>query len=475
MKVRAPLHVVILAAGKGLRMRSQLPKVLHKICGEPLLTHVIRCAQQLRPTKIHVVVNKQAPAVRELVRQHGASCVEQEVINGTAGATQVAVKQIPSTAAVLVLFGDTPLVEPVALRKLVKVARSGGLGLRTMEPEIATGYSRVVYDRNGALADLVTEKVATPTQRLLREVDAGGTSFPAGWGKQALAKVKKQPYGELVLTDLVALAHAEGMRTRAVKVPPHEGLGANSTAQLLLVQAALSAKRVTELTAAGVLFADPNSVVIYGKLTAQPDTFIDHNVLFEGEVRLAAGSVVGPNCVVRDTTLAEGARLHAFTHAQGATLAKDAQAGPFARLREGSRLEAGAKVGNFVETKATRLGPGSKANHLAYLGDSDIGAAANIGAGTIFCNYDGVNKHHTHIGADSFIGSGSMLVAPVEVGAGALVAAGSVITTDVPAGQLAVGRSRQRNVQRKKAVAKAPAKRKIARKATQPAVKKRKA
>lgn len=453
------MHVVVLAAGKSVRMRATLPKVLHEVGGQPMLAHVMAAARTLRPTKIHVVVAKQAAAVRRLVLGRNVSCVVQLTRNGTASATQVACAKIPAHAVVLVLFGDLPLLRPAALSQLVAVARRNGVGVRTMKPPVTTGYSRVVRDADDNFVRLVTEVTATAAEKMLCEVDAGGMSFPAGWGKVALAKIKPQAKDrEIVLTGLVALAHADGMPVKTVLVDAEDGMGVNTPGQLLAVKATWSRRCVARLAAAGVLFADPATVAIRGKVVARPGAFVDRNVVFSGEVRLAEDSCVGPNCVVTDTTLAAGACLHAFTHAEGADLGQGAQAGPFARLRPGTKLGQNAKVGNFVETKATKLGAGAKANHLAYLGDGQVGPGANIGAGTVFCNYDGHAKHPTKVGDHAFIGSGSMLVAPIEVGAGALVAAGSVITKDVPAGALAVGRSKQCNLTKRSRKAAKPSK-----------------
>lgn len=432
-------------------MRSKLPKVMHVLCGQPMLEHVMQTARELKPAKIHVVVSPQTPEVKQLATKFGASAVTQPQPTGTGGAAQVAMNKIPNNAVVLILFGDLPLVSGTALKELVTAARKGKLALRTMQVTPPTGYSRVLRDDQGKMSNLVTEKAATPKQKRITEVDAGGMAFLASFGKQELPKLKPQPASkELVLTDLVAQAVAHNIPTHTVEVAPELGMGVNTMAQLLAAQAILSKRLVRKLEQAGVMFADPKSVAIYGKVTAQPDVFIDRNVQFGGEVRLAKGSAIGPNCVVIDSKLAAGARLHAFTHCEGATLANDAQAGPFARLRPGSKLGANAKVGNFVETKAAQLAPGSKANHLAYLGDCEVGADSNIGAGTVFCNYDGKDKHSTKVGKNAFVGSGSMLIAPVEVGEGALVAAGSVITTNVPANNLGIGRSRQQNLPKKR-------------------------
>ena len=450
MSARSPLHVVILAAGRGVRMGNGRPKVLVDFCGKPMLAWVLAAVRKLRPARIHVVVGQHAAAVRQALTAPDISWVVQHRPAGTADAAQIGCTKIPATATVLVLFGDLPLVQVANLRRLVTAGRASMLGVRTMHTSTPHGYSRILRNPAGQPLGLVVHSSATAAQRRITEVDAGGMAFPARWGKAALAQIR--PSGiqrERPLTDLVACAIADGIKVRTIAVDAIEGLGVNTPGELLLAEAGYSQLQVAQLQRRGVLFADPNSVAIRGELKASAGVFIDRNVLFQGTTSMAAGTAIGPCCVVKDTSLHRNAQLDAFTHADGAVLKEGAQAGPFARLRPGSVLGKGAKVGNFVELKQVTLGPGAKANHLAYLGDGTVGAAANIGAGTVFCNYDGVAKHRTIVGADAFIGSGSMLIAPVVIGAGALVAAGSVISKDVAPGSTAFGRARQISVRTK--------------------------
>lgn len=440
---------MVLAAGKGERLGSGGPKVLAEVCGRPMISWILEEAGRLRPARIHVVVGKDGSEVVRALRGSGARTVTQPKRNGTADAARIGLANVPDRANALVLFGDTPLVRAAGLRRLVSAAGSGRLGVRTMAVGEPHGYSRVVRDGRGGVAALVVEREAGAAERRIREVDAGGMAFPAAWGKKALAAVRRNRHTrEYPLTDLVAAALKDGMRVAAVEVAEEDGLGVNTKAELLHAGSVMSARLVGAMAGRGVLFADRGSVLVRGDVRAAAGSFIDRNVILEGRVRIAADCSVGPNCVVRDTELAAGASVRAFTHVDGARLGKGAAAGPFARIRPGTVLRAGAQVGNFVETKAAELGEGAKANHLSYLGDGSVGPGANVGAVTVFCNYDGRDKHRTEVGGGAFIGSGSMLVAPVTVGRDAVVAAGSVITKDVKDGETAFGRARQVNTRR---------------------------
>ena len=447
-KIKIPLHVVVLAAGRGIRMQSKRPKVLKEICGEPMLAHVLRTARILLPDRIHVVVSKDAHEVRKLASEFRANCVVQNNPRGTADAVSVALKRIPSDSITLVLFGDLPLVRVTALRQLVLLARDHKVGLRSMHIDTPAGYSRIIRDAGGYVNKLVTHSIATAKQRLIKEVDAGGMAFYTSWAKSAIDKVESL-VDEKPLTDLVRLAKIDGLEIETVEVPLNEGMGVNTGPQLLLAQSLLSAHKVEEFAERGVLFSDPSTVAVHGNLKALPGAFIDRNVLIQGEVNMEAGSAIGPNCVVKDTSLAADATIHAFSHVEGARLGVGSQAGPFARLRPGTNLLGGVTVGNFAEVKQTTIGTNSKVKHFSFLGDGQVGKNVNIGAGTVFCNYDGEKKHTTHVGDDSFIGAGSMLIAPVNVNKKSMVAAGSVITNDVNSDTIAFGRARQKNVHRK--------------------------
>ena len=442
-------EVIVLAAGKGTRMRSAQPKVLHRLAGRPLLTHVLDAARQLRPQRIHVVAGAGMDRVVAAFPDHGIQWVEQAEQLGTAHAVRMALSGLDDAATALILYGDVPLLRPATLEGLLAAAHSGALALLTSRPADPTGYGRILRDRQGRVVRVVEEKDATPDQRALDEVNTGILALPAVRLRAWLAKVgNANAQGEYYLTDIIALAVADGVEvvTREV-ADPVEAEGVNDRRQLARLERAYQVREAERLMAEGVSLADPGRFDCRGELTAGEDVWIDVNCVFEGRVALADGAHIGPHCVIRDAEIGAGAQIKAHTVIEGpVTIAAGAQVGPFARLREGSRIGPDARIGNFVETKQAELGAGSKANHLAYLGDARLGEGVNVGAGTITCNYDGANKHHTEIGDGAFIGSNSALVAPVRIGAHATVGAGSTITTEVPDGSLGVARGRQRNL-----------------------------
>ena len=423
-------------------MGTATAKVLQPVGGVAMIERVIAQAQKLRPARITVVTSPRHPEVKGALRGRGLRFALQQRPGGTAHATLAGCRGIPAKAVVLVLFGDLPLVTASSLRQLVGAARRGKLAVRTMRAQDPSGYSRILRDASGRACDLVVDGQLTARRRRIDEVDAGGMAMIAGWGVPRMDKIKPIK-GERYLTALVPLAYAEGIGVTTVEVSPQEGLGVNTKAQLLHAEACLSQRQVQKLSARGVLFADPGSVQIHGELAAAAGVFIDRNVQFAGRVTLGSGASIGANCLIRDARLEAGAKVEPFTLVEGSILRSGASAGPFARLRPGTVLGRNAKVGNFVETKNSRLDAGAKASHLSYLGDGVIGAAVNVGAGTVLCNYDGRSKHQVRIGANAFVGSGSMLVAPLSIGADALIAAGSVVTKDVPAGARVFGRARQ--------------------------------
>ena len=438
------MHVVILAAGQGKRMGLRQSKVLVPVCGKPMIERVINEAKMLKPARIMVVVSPEHGEVRKAVRGKGISFAVQKRPDGTAHAALAGCASVPANAVVLVLFGDLPLVTAAPLRKLVSSARHGKLAVRTMQAGNPSGYSRILRDEQGRAYDLVVDKKLTAAQSRIKEVDAGGSAFLASWGLPSLRKVRPHgKTGELSLTELVRFAYADGLDVAEVEVAPEEGLGVNTQAQRLHAEACLSRRLVADLQKRGVLFTDPDSVVLRGDLRAKKGVLIDRNVQFDGDVTLGADVSIGANCLVKDAMLEIGARLEPFTMVDGVVLRAGSSAGPFARLRPGTVLGRNSKVGNFVETKNTVMEEGAKANHLSYLGDGSIGAGVNIGAGTVLCNYDGKSKHPVTIGANTFVGSGSMLVAPLAIGPNSLIAAGSVVTKDVPANSKVFGRARQ--------------------------------
>ena len=440
----APLHVVILAAGEGKRMKSTLPKVLQPIAQKPMLGHVIDTARELGAARIHVVHGHGGEAVREAFKaDDDLAWVEQAQRLGTGHAVQQAVPGLPDDARVLVLYGDVPLVRAESLRPLV--AAEGALAVLVAELADPTGYGRVLVDAQGRVQAIVEQKDATPEQRAVRTINTGLVAANGAELKRWLSRLKNEnAQAEYYLTDVFAMAAADGRAATAVRVADAgEVEGANDPWQLAQLERAFQRRCAKTLAEAGVQFADPSRFDQRGTVVVGQGVRIDVDVILEGRVELGDGVVIGPFCRLKDVTLGAGTVVAAHSDLEGAVTEANCTIGPFARLRPGTRLAEGVHIGNFVETKKTTLGAGSKANHLAYLGDAVIGATVNIGAGTITCNYDGVNKWTTTIGDGAFVGSNSSLVAPVTIGAMATIGAGSVVTKDAPAGQLTVARGKQ--------------------------------
>ena len=444
------LNVVILAAGQGTRMRSAIPKPLHRLGGKPLLAHVIDGAAGLQPDRIVVVCGHGAGPVRAAFSEAPIDWVEQREQLGSGHAVIQALPAIDPEARVLVLYSDVPLVTGETLQRLV--ADDDGVSLLTSEVEDPLGYGRIIRDSSGAVAGIVEHADATPEQRLVREINVGPMVAPGDWlGKACRALKPAGARQEICLTHTVATALADGMPVRAVRTGgPDEAMGVNSPAQLAETGRLLRRRRTAALMEAGVRIADPERIEIRADVRAGRDVFLDVGVVLEGEVRLGDSASVGAYSVVSDTRLDEGARIEPHCVVDGAHIGARARVGPFARLRPQVRLGDDTRVGNFVEVKNSELGEGAKAQHLSYVGDSEVGRKVNIGAGVITCNYDGRRKHRTVIGEGAFIGSGVELVAPVEVGAGAMIGAGSTITKPAPAEQLTVARSRQKTLPLKK-------------------------
>lgn len=442
-----PLQVVILAAGQGTRMRSGLPKVLHPIAGQAMVRHVIAAAAALNSQKTVAVVGHGAAVVESALADTGVQFVLQSPQLGTGHAVQMALpalQSLPADGQLLILYGDVPLIQPATLKALLQAA-GDGVGLVTQHLDNPTGYGRIVRDGTGKVLCNVEEKDATDEQRKITEINTGILCLPAkhlaGW-LGALSNQNAQ--GEYYLTDLLGMAVQAGVPVHTVN-PQHdwEVAGVNSKVQLAVLERVWQRHQAEQLMIEGVRLADPARIDVRGTLTCGRDVGIDVGCVFEGTVVLEEGVQIGPYCVLRDVTVKAGARIDAFSHLNQAEVGPDAVVGPYARLRPGSTLGAGAHVGNFVELKNTQLGAGSKANHLAYVGDATVGERVNIGAGTITCNYDGVNKHRTIIEDDAFIGSDTQLVAPVTVGRGATLGAGTTLTKDAPADTLTVSRPKQ--------------------------------
>lgn len=438
-------HAVVLAAGEGKRMRSALPKVLHRIAGRPMLARVIETARAAGAAQVHVVFGHGGDQVRQAFAEDtGLIWAEQREQLGTGHAVAQAMPAIADAARVVVLYADVPLISEPTLRALL--ARAGeGVGVLAETVVDPTGYGRLLCDAAGRLLRVVEEKDANPEQRAVRLINTGIMTAPAGALRRWLGALdNRNAQGEYYLTDVFAMAHAEGMPAEVQDcLYPGEAEGANDAWQLARLERAWQAREAQRLCQVGVRLADPVRIDVRGSVVAGRDVELDVDVILEGDVVLADGVRVGPFCRLKDCRIGPGTRIHAHCDIDGAVVGADGVIGPYARLRPGTRLADAVHVGNFVETKQTSMGQGSKANHLNYLGDAEIGAAVNIGAGSITCNYDGATKHLTRIEDRAFIGSNSSLVAPVRVGAGATIGAGSVITRDAPAEQLSLSRARQ--------------------------------
>ncbi|MBI3936693.1 MAG: bifunctional UDP-N-acetylglucosamine diphosphorylase/glucosamine-1-phosphate N-acetyltransferase GlmU [Betaproteobacteria bacterium] len=438
------MNVVILAAGQGKRMFSRLPKVLHPLAGKPLLAHVVDTARALKPARICVVYGHGGEQVPRAVNGADLHYVKQEPQLGTGHALGQALPHLDPSGVTLVLYGDVPLIRAATLRAMVDEAAKHVVVL-TAELDDPAGYGRVVRNRSGAVAAIIEEKDATETQRKLREVNTGIMALPAAKLGKWLTKLDNaNAQGEYYLTDMVKLALAD--RVRVVSRAPQEAweaLGVNSKAQLAQLERIYQWQRASRLLEAGVSLADPMRLDVRGELTCGTDVHIDVNCVFEGEVRLADRVEIGANCVLCNTEVGAGTRIEPFTLISDARIGANCRVGPYARIRPGTRLAEEVHIGNFVEVKASEIGARSKANHLAYIGDSVVGRDVNVGAGTITCNYDGASKHRTVIEDDVFIGSDTQLVAPVTVHRGATIGAGSTVTRDAPPDQLTISRARQ--------------------------------
>ena len=442
-----PLHVIILAAGEGKRMKSARPKVLQPIAGRPMLAHVIDAALALGAAAIHVVHGHCGDQVQAaFADQPDLHWAEQAEQLGTGHAVQQAMPGVPDEARVLVLYGDVPLIRADSLRALL--AEAGPLVVLGANLADPTGYGRLQLDHDGRVAAIVEHKDADATQRAIKLVNTGILCADGARLRDWLSRLGRgNSQGEYYLTDVFAMANDEADPAAVVVVrDPVETEGANDGWQLATLERAYQLRAARELAMAGVRFADPARVDIRGNVRVGRDVEIDVDVILEGDVELGDGVRIGPFCRIRDTSLAAGTVVHAHCDLDGARTTGACSMGPYARLRPGTVLAEGVHIGNFVEAKNSRIGRGSKANHLAYLGDAEVGERVNIGAGTITCNYDGVNKFATTIDDDAFIGSNSALVAPVTIGRDATIGAGSVITRDAPPGKLTVARGQQHTV-----------------------------
>jgi len=440
-----PISVVILAAGQGKRMQSDLPKVLQPLAGRPLLQHVIESARALDAADIHVVYGHGGERVREILTGADLNWALQAEQLGTGHAVKQAMPGVPDDHTVLVLYGDVPLVEAATLRRLLEGAGENAIAVLSVRMRDPTGYGRVVRDRAGNVARIVEHKDANAKERAIDEVNTGLMALPARHLREWLSGLRNDnAQGEYYLTDVVVMATKAGLKVNAVLADREdEVLGVNDKVQLAEVEAVYRRRRATDLMLRGVTLVDPARFDARGPVSVGRDVCIDVNVVFEGKVTLGDRVRIGPNALIKDSVIGNDTVVFANCVIDSADIGTNCNIGPFARFRPSSTLAAGVHIGNFVEVKNSILGRGSKSNHLTYLGDTTVGEKVNVGAGTVTCNYDGANKWRTEIGDGAFIGSGAMLVAPVTIGAGATIGAGSTITRDAPEGKLTLERSKQ--------------------------------
>lgn len=443
-----PRSVIILAAGQGTRMRSEVPKVLQPLAGRPLLTHVLDCAEALGASDIAVVYGYGGETVSSACARAGVRWVLQAEQLGTGHAVQQAMPDTPDDNQVLILFGDVPLLTASTLQRQLAATAADELSVLTVNMENPTGYGRILRDGE-SVTGIVEDKDATEEQCAITEINTGVMVCPGKRLKSWLEQIDNDNVqGEYYLTDVIAMAVRDGICVRGIRADNWvEVMGINDKKQLAEAERALQARLVDELMTQGVGFADPARVDIRGRLDCGKDVFIDVNAVFEGDVVLGDGTHIESNNLIRDSKLGPGTIVHSNCHIEGAVTGSDCEIGPFARMRPGATLANNVKVGNFVEIKKSTVADGSKINHLTYIGDTEIGTGVNVGAGTITCNYDGANKHKTLIGDNVFVGSGVNLVAPVEIGEGATIGAGSTITKPAPAGELTLERSKQVTIQ----------------------------
>ena len=436
--------VIILAAGKGTRMRSKLPKVLQPLAGQPLLGHVIQTAKQLQAQNIITIYGHGGDLVKDAFSHEQIQWVEQAEQLGTGHAVQVTLPILPQDGISLILYGDVPLVRQQTLEQLIAVSSKTGIGMITLTVDNPTGYGRIVRE-NGQIQAIVEHKDASDAQRQIQEINTGIYCVSNAKLHEWLPKLSNNnAQGEYYLTDIVEMAVAEGLEIASIQ--PEQAFeveGVNDRIQLADLEREFQAQQALELMRQGVTLTDPKRFDLRGQLKVGQDVRIDINVIIEGDCELGDGVEIGAGCVLKNTKIAAGTKVQPYSIFDGAVVGEDTQIGPFARLRPGAKLANDVHIGNFVEVKNSSIGLGSKANHFTYLGDAEVGAGSNIGAGTITCHYDGANKHKTIIGDAAFIGSNSSLVAPVKIGNGATIGAGSVITRDVVDNALAFERAPQ--------------------------------
>ena len=442
------VNFVILAAGKGTRMRSALPKVLHKLSGRSMLGHVVAAVESLGKAKKIIVTGHGAEQVEQQFKSPETIFIQQKEQLGTGHAVHMAVPELCSDAVVIVLYGDVPLIRPATIQKILAVVTESTMGLLTINLDQPTGYGRIVRNTKGDITEIIEQKDASVEQLKITEVNTGVLALQSSQLSDWLPKItNNNAQGEYYLTDLVVIAREAGVEI--ISVNPESATeveGVNNRVQLSQLERAHQRQLAEVLMESGTSLADPARFDQRGELSAGTDNFIDINCVFNGSVTIGSNVSIGANCQISDSTIGDGVSILPNTIIESSVVGDRAVVGPFARLRPGTKMESDTKVGNFVETKKTLVGKGSKINHLSYVGDAQLGENVNIGAGTITCNYDGVSKHKTDLGDGVFVGSNSTLVAPIKVDKGGFIAAGSTVTAEVPSDSLAVGRAKQRNI-----------------------------
>ena len=439
------LHTIILAAGKGTRMHTNLPKVMQPLAGRPMIDHVITTAGKLT-NKISTIIGYKKDVLNEHLSANfkNVETFVQPELNGTAGAVKAAQKKIMDDEDVLILYGDVPLISHESLKNALNDNHDAVI--LTMIPKDPFGYGRVLKNDSGLATEIIEEKDASPEQKKINEVFTGIMIIKGEMLLSSLDEVNNNnAAGEYYLTDVIKIASKKGVKINPIVVEETEVLGANTKSELHEIENIFREMKSKDLLEQGITLSDASRVDVRGNVTAGKDCSIDVNVILEGEITLGTNVSIGPNCFLKDVVISDNVFIEAFSHIVSTQIGADCNVGPYARLREGTVLEDQAKIGNFVETKKTKIGKGSKANHLAYLGDAEVGEDSNIGAGTITCNYDGTNKHKTKIGNKTFVGTNSSLVAPLNIGNNSYIGAGSVITKDVEDDALAVARGKQSN------------------------------
>ncbi len=439
------IDVIILAAGKGTRMKSKLPKVLQTVAGVPLIEHVVNTALQIDSAKIHVVVGHQSELVCEVLQRYPVNQIVQEVQLGTGHAVTTALPHVQKYGISLILYGDVPLISLLTLKQMISMVDESGMSLLTTELEDPYGYGRIVRDKNERVTEIVEQKDASESQLTIQEVNTGILAVRNEDLEQWLPSLSNSNVqGEYYLTDIIQMAVASGKEIRTVEPQSvYEILGVNDRLQQAHLERVYQEHVAQHLMHNGVRLVDPTRVDVRGQIDHGTDVYIDVNCVFEGKIDIGNQVIIESHCVLKNCIIADGCHIKAFSHIEDAVINEGCEIGPYARLRPGTRLDRNVKVGNFVETKNCTIGDHSKVNHLSYLGDTDVGEQVNVGAGTITCNYDGANKHKTTIKDGAFIGSNSALVAPVKIGSNATVAAGSTICENVPDDSLALTRPPQ--------------------------------